>query len=161
MKAIKFLLSGLICMLSISCSAQRTFSDVASIKGVTSVFVGKTMLRLAGASMDFNGSDALESIDIGRLIKDLDSIEIIECDKDSMEKVKKMCKKILSDHQFEILTDVIQDDQKVEISGIMNKDGQTMNMLLISVAQPNQLVYILMKGKINIDALSEALQDIR
>lgn len=161
MRTVKYLLLSTICLLAFSCSAQRTFSDVASIKGVTSVFVGKTMLKLAGASMDFNGSDALESIDLGRLIKDLDSIEIVECDKDSMGKVKKICNKILSEYKFEILTDVIQDDQKVEISGIMNKDGQTMNTLLISVAQTDQLVYILMKGKINIDALSEALQDIR
>lgn len=161
MKAIKILLLGLICMLSFSCSAQRTFSELSSIKGVSAIFVGKTMLRLAGGMIDFNGSDALESIDLGGLIKDLDSIEIIECDKEAMEKVQKKCDKILSKYQFEILTDVIQDDQRVEISGVMNKDGKTMNTLLISVAQTNQLVYILMKGKINIDALSDALQDIR
>lgn len=145
----------IMCMISISCTAQRTLSEVSSIKGVTSIYIGKMMLKLAGSSADF-GTDQ-EAVDISKLIKDLTSIEIVQCDGNSVEKAEKVCSKVLSKYSFEVITEVTKDNQKVEISGVLDKDGKTMSMLLISVAESNELVYILLKGKIDIETLNEAL----
>lgn len=145
----------IMCMISISCTAQRTLSEVSSIKGVTSIYIGKMMLKLAGSSADF-GTDQ-EAVDISKLIKDLTSIEIVQCDGNSVEKAEKVCSKVLSKYSFEVITEVTKDNQKVEISGVLDKDGKTMSMLLISVVESNELVYILLKGKIDIETLNEAL----
>lgn len=145
----------IMCLISISCTAQRTLSEVSSIKGVTSIYIGKMMLKLAGSSADF-GTDQ-EAVDISKLIKDLTSIEIVQCDGNSVEKAEKVCSKVLSKYSFEVITEVTKDNQKVEISGVLDKDGKTMSMLLISVVESNELVYILLKGKIDIETLNEAL----
>lgn len=156
MKTRKFILFWIICcMVSISCSAQKTLSEVSSIKGVTSIYIGKMMLKLAGPTVDF-GSDQ-NAVDLGKLTKDLNSIEIVQCDGNSVDEVQKVCNKVLARYQFELITEVIKDNQKVEISGVLNKDGKTLNMLLISVFESNELVYILLNGKIDLDTLNNAI----
>lgn len=156
MKTRKFILFWIICcMVSISCSAQRTLSEVSSIKGVTSIYIGKMMLKLAGPTVDI-GSDQ-NAVDLGKLTKDLNSIEIVQCDGKSVDEAQKVCNKVLSRYQFELITEVIKDNQKVEISGVLNKDGKTLNMLLISVFESNELVYILLNGKIDLDTLNNAI----
>lgn len=156
MKSIRLFLCTALCLLAISCSAQRTLSEVGSMKGVTSVFVGKAMLKLAGTSMAISGDQS--AIDISKIIKDLSSIEIIKCeDNGAVKKVNKKCKEILSKYPFEVITEVNNDDQNVEISGVIDNDGETINMLLISVNGNDNASYILMKGKINIETLNKAL----
>ncbi len=142
-------------MISFSCAAEKTFAEVSSMKGVTSIYIGPMMLKMAGSGIDLgNGQDA---VDLGKLTKGLSSIEIVQCDDDMTEKVKKICSKTLSKYPFEIITEINEDNQMVEISGVMNKDGKSMNMLLITVTESDELVYILMKGKIDIDTLNEAI----
>lgn len=145
----------IMCMMTIPCAAQRTLSEVSKIKGVTSVYIGKMMLKMAGSTIDL-GSDQ-DAVDIGKLVKNLTSIEIVQCDGNSMEKAEKVCKKVLSKLPLEVVTEVSKDDQKVEISGVFNKDGKTMSMLLIAVEESSELVYIILKGKISIATLNEAL----
>ncbi|MDE7419554.1 MAG: DUF4252 domain-containing protein, partial [Muribaculaceae bacterium] len=102
------------------------------------------------------GSDQ-EAVNIGKLVKELTSIEIVQCSGESAKKAEKVCRKVMSAFPLEIVTEVSKDNQKVEISGLLNKDGKTMSMLLISVEESNQLVYILLKGKISLETLNEAL----
>ena len=157
MKSIKTLLCILLCVLTfISCSAQRTFSEIASQKGVTSVFVGKTMLKLAGSSMSLATNQS--AIDVSRIINDLSSIEIINCDdKNVLPTIKKKCQKILSAYPFEVMTEVNDDGENVEISGVLDKEGRFIEMLLITVSEDDELTYILMKGKIDVVTLNNAI----
>ena len=156
MNSIKIFLFTLICALSISCSAQRTLSEVASMNGVTSIFVGKTMLKVAGSSMALG--DNQSAIDLSKLIKSLTSIEIIQCDNiETSKKVQQKCKSILSKYPFEVITEVTADGQNVEISGVFRKEGKYLDMLLIAVTQNAQPTYILLKGNINIKTLNDAL----
>lgn len=157
MKSIKPLLCAFLFITSIiSCSAQRTFSEIASAKGVTSVFVGKTMLKLAGSSMSLATNQS--AIDVSRIIKDLSSIEIINCDDIKvLSNIKKECQKILSAYPFEVITEVNDDGENVEISGVLDKDGRFIEMLLITVSDDDDLTYILMKGKIDVVTLNNAI----
>ncbi len=130
MKTKRFLIFVIImCIISIPCAAQRILSEVSNIKGVTSVYIGKMMLKMAGASIDFGSNQ--DAVDIGKLSKELTSIEIIECSGNSAEKAEKVCKKVLSKFPLEIVTEVSKDNQKVEISGVLDMDGKTRNMLPI------------------------------
>lgn len=156
MRTIRLLLLWVLGMITISCSAQRTLSDVASMKGVTSVYIGKAMLKLAGSTMSIGKDET--GLDISKLIKDLTSIEIITCeDKKIANEVQKKCQKALSKYPMEVITEVKDDGQNVEISGVFEKDGDILNMLLISVTGSDEPTYILMKGKINIETLNTAL----
>lgn len=159
MKSIKLLIIMAVCLLSISCSAQRILSDVASMKGVTSIYIGKTMLNIAGSSMAL-GKDK-SAIDISKIMKGLTSIEIIQCEDSGVaSEVQRKCKEVLSKYPFEVITEVTDDNQNVEISGVFEKEGEFLKMLLISVSDNNQPTFILLKGKISTESLNNALIEI-
>ena len=141
--------------MSISCAGQKIFTEVSAMKGVTSIYIGPTMLKLAGTSIDFGRNQ--EAVDLKKLTKGLSSIEIVQCDNDLSEEVEKVCQKILSRYPFEIVTEVSEGNQNVEISSVLNKDGITMDMMLITVKENQELVYILLKGKIDAETLNEAI----
>lgn len=157
MKKIKYIIVAFICLLSFNCSAQRVLSEVAAMKGVSSVYIGKTMLRLAGASMTITGQKS--GIDLPKLFKDLTSIEIISCDDKGMaEKVGKKCKSILSrQHPMEVITETSSNGQNVQISGIFDKDGRNLETLLIAVTGNDEASFILLKGKIDVVTLNNAI----
>lgn len=156
MRSIRLFLCVILCALSISSNAQRTLSEVASMKGVTSVFIGKTMLDIAGGSISICGDQS--ALDFSKILKDLTSIEIIQCENNEIaKKVQKKCKSILSKYPLEVITEVTDDGQNIEISGVFDKDGKNLNMLLIAVTQNKEPVYILLKGKIDIVTLNNAL----
>ncbi|MDE7421074.1 MAG: hypothetical protein K2N35_12785, partial [Muribaculaceae bacterium] len=68
MKTIKYILCIFLFSLSLTCSAQRVLSEVASMKGVSSVFIGKNMLKIAGgASITISGKRS--GIDMSKLFK--------------------------------------------------------------------------------------------
>lgn len=158
MKTTNFLLWIVLCIMPISCSAQRTLSEVSSIKGVTSIFIGKTMLKLAGSAVKVDSDKS--GVDYSRMVKDLSSIEIIQCENPRVaEEVQKKCDKILSQYPMEIITEVTSDEENVEISGVFNDDGKTMSMLLIKVKDKDEPTYILLKGKIDVDTLAESLHN--
>lgn len=150
------LLSALVCFISASCSSQRVLSDLSSMKGVTSVYVGKAMLQMAGSSIGMDQNSG--GVDVSELINDLTSIEIVTCENKKMaSSVQKKCNSILSQYPFELITEVTSDDEKVEISGVFDKDSEIINMLLISVVDDDEPTYILMTGKIDMNSLNAAL----
>lgn len=143
--------------LSLTCSAQRVLSEVASMKGVSSVFIGKTMLKVAGgASMTISGNRS--GIDLSKLFKDLTSIEIIACeDKGVVEQVENKCRSILSKYPMEVITETSSDGQNVRISGVFDKEGRNLEMLLITVTGNGDASFFLMNGKIDIVTLNNAI----
>lgn len=152
MRILKLFLWVILSISSISGNAQRILSEVSTIKGVTSVYVGKTMLRMAGESMDVSSDRT--SVDISKLINELTSIEFIMCNnKNAEELVRKKCDNILAKYPFEVISEVTNDDEKMTISGCYNKNGKDLSMLLITVPS----IYVLMKGKIKIETLSKAI----
>lgn len=156
MKNFKYILCALLCLLSLTCSAQRMLSEVASMKGVSSVFIGKTMLKLAGASITTTGNQS--GLDLSRLIKDLTSMEIISCDdKDVAQMMEKKCRSILSSYPWELITETTSEGQNIQISGVFDKDGKNLAMLLIAVTGNNEASFILMNGKIDVVTLNNEI----
>lgn len=157
MKTLRFILLGmLMCVFCIPCTAERTLSKMSAIKGVTSIYIGKMMLNMAGSAMGDIGVHQ-NTVDLGKLTKNLTSIEIVQCEGNSMEMAEKECRKILAAFPFEVITEVSGENEQVEISGVLNKDGKTLNMLLITTKESDELVYILMKGKIDMETLNNAI----
>ena len=74
MKSIASIIVALLAfVLTTGCSAKKQFADIASNDDVTSVYISKTMLKMAGSV----GGDLSDDINVKALIKDLDSIEIL------------------------------------------------------------------------------------
>ena len=115
------------------------------------------MLQLAGgASMTITGQKS--GVDLSKLFKDLTSIEIISCeDKGVAEKVEKKCKSILSRQPMEVITETSSDGQNVQISGVFDKDGRNLELLLIAVTGNDEASFILLKGKIDVVTLNNAI----
>lgn len=144
------------CILSIDCLAQRILTEAASMKGVSSVFIGKTMLKVAGASISIGGDQS--TINMSKIFKDLTSIEILSCDeKGNMDKLEKKCRSILSAYPFEVLTETSGDGKNIQISGVFDKGGQNFETLLIAITGSEEVSFILLNGKIDIVTLNNAL----
>lgn len=156
MKNLKYIFCALLLLLSLTCSAQRMLSEVASMKGVSSVFIGKTMLKLAGSSISITGNQS--GLDLPRLFKDLTSIEILSCDdKCVAQKMEMKCRSILSVYSWEVITETSSDGQNIQISGVFDKDGKNLETLLIAVTGEKEASFILLKGKIDVVTLNNAI----
>ena len=156
MRTLRYILSAILCLVSVTCSAQRMLSEASSINGVRSVFIGKAMLQLSGSSMPITGNQS--AIDLSRLFKDLTSIEILSCeDKGVAEKLEKKCRSILSKIPLEVITETSSDGQNIQISGVFDKEGKNLNTLLIAVAGKDDMSFILLIGKIDIVTLNNII----
>lgn len=156
MRKLKYIIFTVLCFISIDCQAQRMLSEVASMKGVSSVFIGKTMLEVAGASITITGDQS--SIDMSKFFKNLTSIEIISCDdKDNMEKLEEKCRSILSKYSFEMMTETSDDDKNIQISGVFDKGGKNVVDLLIVLTRNDKVSFIILKGKIDIVTLNNSI----
>lgn len=156
MKKLKYIICIVLSIISIDCAAQRIFSEVASMKGVSSVFIGKTMLNVAGASVTITGGQS--AIDMSKIFKDLSSIEIISCDeKGNMEKIKNKCRSILSAYPFEVMTETSDDGKNIQISGVFDKDGKNLMILLLAITGNDEVSFIILNGKIDVVTLNNAI----
>lgn len=156
MKKLKYIICIVLSIISIDCAAQRIFSEVASMKGVSSVFIGKTMLNVAGASVTITGGQS--AIDMSKIFKDLSSIEIISCDdKGNMEKLKNKCRSILSAYPFEVMTETSDDGKNIQISGVFDKDGKNLMILLLAITGNDEISFIILNGKIDVVTLNNAI----
>ncbi|MDE6697236.1 MAG: DUF4252 domain-containing protein [Muribaculaceae bacterium] len=156
MRMIKYIICILISIVSIDCFPQRMLAEAASMKGVNSIFIGKSMLKVAGASISIGGDQS--AINMSKIFNDITSIEIISCDDESnLEKLEKKCRSILSVHPFEVLTETSGDGKNIQISGVFDKTGQNLVILLIAITGNNEASFILLNGKIDIVTLNNAL----
>lgn len=141
-------------IMSTSCHAQKLFGDVASMPGVTSVYVGKALLRMAGGIGKFTGSvDA----DIAKAVVELNSIEIINCDDTkALKEAQLRSKGIIGNLNMELLAE-INDDDNVNIYAKIIDDGHTADTIILEVdeGQGREYSIIVLNGIINLDKMSE------
>ncbi len=144
------------CILSFDCLSQTILSDGSSMEGVSSVFIGETMLKVAGASISIEGN--LSALDMSEIFKDLSSIEIISCDdEDNVKPLQKKCRSILSEYPFKVLTETTGDGKNIQISGVFDKTGKNIVILLIAITSEEEASFILLRGSIDIVTLNNAL----
>ncbi len=156
MKSLRYIICIVLSILSMECFAQRMLSEAASMEGVNSVFIGQTMIKMAGGSITIDGDNS--AINMQEILKDLTSIEIVSCDgKGNVDKLDKKCRSILSAYHFEVLTETSGNGKIIQISGVYDKAGKNLNILLIAVKESREASFILLKGKIDVVTLNNAL----
>jgi len=139
-----------------SCRAQKEFSDLAEIEGVTSIFIGKTMLRMAGGiAGDYMKSD---DMDFSNAIENLTSVEILTAEKSSaVSKLSPMLESKIKSMNAEQLMEVNEDNEKVVIySQPYPGDSTLCSSLLIVTREPKEISVVMIKGKINPVKIAQA-----
>ena len=71
--------------------------------------------------------------------------------------MEKKCRSILSGYSWEIITETSSDGQNIQISGVFDKDGKNLETLLIAVTGEKDASFILLKGKIDVVTLNNAI----
>lgn len=159
MKSIASILVALVAMvLTTSCNAQKQFADIASNKEVTSVYIGKTMLRLAGTAA---GNEIDDDIDIKSLIKDLNSIEILACENGVViKKIAPDVEKRIAELKANVLLEANEDKESVVIYGTPDpKDENKISNLIIYSREPGELSLVVLNGSIDMASVAGMIEN--
>ncbi len=152
-----FLIILAACLTFTSCRAQRELQELSAIKDIQSVYVGKAMLSLAGASMG-NSLNA-PGFDGSKLMKNLTSIEVVTTqNKKSAKEANTLIDKYLDTHKMEVLTEVSESNEHVLISGETDPESGNIKKILIKVTEPSEFTCVLIKGNISPEMLQEAIK---
>jgi len=158
MKSIASFIVALVAMVfTTSCNAQKQFADIASNKDVSSVYISKTMLRLAGSVA---GSEIGDDIDIKSLLKDLNSIEILSCENGSViNKITPDVEKRIVELKANVLLETNEDKESVVIYGTPDpKDENKISNLIIYSREPGELNLVVLNGSIDMASVSNMIQ---
>lgn len=153
MKSIASIIVALLAIVfTAGCSAQKQFADIASNDDVTSVYIGKTMLKMAGSV----GGDFSDDIDIKAMINDLNSIEILTCEKASVvKKIAPTIEKRIATLNADVLMEANEDNENVIIYGTPDPQNENkISNLIIYTREPGELNVVVLNGSIDIAQVS-------
>ncbi len=152
------LLSFVLAFMPVSTYAanDRLFSEVAGLPGVESVYIGQAAMRFANQS-------SLSVPSLGNIrgnIKDIQSVEIIECDKsenkDSFNKVKALADNIIKELNLEIIMEATDDGETTRIYARVPENAEAdsaLGNILIESNEEDEYSLVYVKGKIDISRI--------
>jgi hypothetical protein len=137
---------------------SRLFSDLSEDKNVKTVYISKTMLKLAtglvGSSVESLGDG---TVNIGKVLDNVNSIEIVSTEKKkTVKKIQKLLNKATKTYDLQPLIDTPNSDENKQI--LCQTDDYTglVTKLLLVEKQKNQMKIIVVQGAINVaDLLSK------
>ncbi len=150
----------LLAIVSVSCSAHsRLLKDAAAVKDVTSVYVGKMMLKL-GTS--FAGQSYAENFNVNELISDLNSIEVVETDsKKACAQLRTVFDNIVASNNCEIISEVNDtegnDVDIVRIYLLTPDEKNKHEGILIATDEGSDFTIVFLSGKIDLEKLAGSI----
>ncbi len=146
-------ITALLVLTCTGAKAQRElFDKYEDTKGVTTVFVSKAMLNLAG------GLAALGDKRFGKMTGKMDGIRILNCERKSLiPEIKKAAQSIYNRDQYEEMMRVNEDGQRVIIYQRPLKGGKN-EFALLSVEE-DQLNIINISGTITLEDMKQFTED--
>lgn len=133
---------------------QRVFSEISNLPGVESTYIGPAALRLAGSYIPF---EAGMMGTVGSAIKDLKSIEVVECtNRKSFKEIQKFVDELVARLSLEVIVETTEKDETTRIFGVMpeddGQDSNTLDGLLIEIREKGEsLVFV--RGTIDLSKL--------
>jgi len=141
-----------------SAYTQKVFTEIAKTKGVTSIYVGKAMLRIASGSAMQNMMG--DKLNIDCMLNYLDSIEIITCKSpDAIAEMEKVGAKVIDSLDLEVLTEVEEDNMRMVMMGAIDKNQTEVKTVLIYVNDNGEVAYIVMRGNIPVSVLNKLINN--
>ena len=149
----QIIVTALLVLVCTGAKAQRElFDKYEDTKGVTTVFVSKAMLNLAG------GLAAIGDKKIGKMAGKMDGIRILNCERKSLiSEIKKAAQAIYSRDNYEEIMRVNEEGQRVVIYQRPLKGGKSEFALL--TVEENSLSIININGTITLEDMKQFTKD--
>lgn len=151
MKKLSVLL--LICLTAIVAKAESFFEECENIPGITTVYVSKAMISLAG---DLNIES--DNMDFNSIASKIDGLWVITAD-DDKAKILKSKAKVFSSKEYEKLVSVREDDETVDI--LMRSLGKDKNECVIKAFESNEATVVIIKGSFTLQDIASATRTSR
>ena len=151
-RQIIFMLLTVFCAMG-TFAQSKLFEKCEKIKGVTTVYVSKAMLQMAG---DANVTD---DMNLSAVIKKLNSLEVINAESSaSVVELNKLIKELNLNGKngYEIMMSVNDDEQNVKI--YMKKMANNTNEYVILVEESDEVLVVLMNGTLTLDEATKAVK---
>jgi len=147
-----------ICILAISlcgtvaCASGRLLPNLTKQDGLTSVYVGKALLNMAGISRGVN----IPGVNMSVMSKNLDSIEIITAETPSATKYLRplATAAINKIKDLELAMENVDGDSSTHIYVKSSPDGKAYTRMIILVSDIDEYTVIDMKGSLPIESLN-------
>lgn len=136
-------------------SPKRLFADVADMKGVSSTYIGSSLInRASGMSLSHGGSIGYF---LPKFTKNLEMVEVIEADSDEcdVKVVLNACLEIIRRMDLEIILDSKQDDSidRIYVSKPKDAESSVSDCLLILNYDSDSLDLLYVKGEVDLQIL--------
>lgn len=151
MKKLSVLL--LICLTAIVAKAESFFEECENIPGITTVYVSKAMISLAG---DLNIES--DNMDFNSIASKIDGLWVITAD-DDKAKILKSKAKVFSSKEYEKLVSVREDDETVDI--LMRSLGKDKNECVIKAFESDEATVVIIKGSFTLQDIASATRTSR
>lgn len=129
---------------------DRLFGEIAKESYVESVYIGKAALSFAKSASVVGGSIG----SLGADIKNVESIEVIECDEPKyIQQVVKMVKKVLDENKFEVIVDSKDGDEISRIYAIISEDSagaSSISSAVIESYEHDEYSVVYINGRIDL-----------
>lgn len=133
---------------------QRVFSEISNLPGVESTYIGPAALRLAGSYIPF---EAGMMGTVGSAIKDLKSIEVVECtNRKSFKEIQKFADELVARLSLEVIVETTEKDETTLFGVMPEDDGQdsnTLDGLLIEIREKGEYTLVFVRGTIDLSKL--------
>lgn len=153
------LVAALIPLIGYCTGNERVLADIASRYDVASVYIGKAALQMAGSNMlagKIGGKNQSEMKRIGESVKELESVEIVSCDRESViPELRKEVAALENQLNLEMLIDTRESDKiTVVYRSIPHDDADdVIDSLLIETNDGGNYCLIFIKGRIELSKL--------
>ena len=150
---IKVLLGMVIVMSGLTANAQvKAFDKYADMKNVTYVFISKHMLAMTGKS----APPSVPGIDTKTLAGKLTGIQIITSENETAQKkLKNDVKSIITKDKYELLMQMNEDDNKVNIYYLVDRQQSAVVML---VEDGDEVTVMVFSGEFTLEDVMKMTQ---
>lgn len=150
---IKVLLGMVIVMSGLTANAQvKAFDKYADMKNVTYVFISKHMLAMTGKS----APPSVPGIDTKTLAGKLTGIQIITSENETAQKkLKNDVKSIMTKGKYELLMQMNEDDNKVNIYYLVDRQQSAVVML---VEDGDEVTVMVFSGEFTLEDVMKMTQ---
>lgn len=149
---------SIICILAISlfgttaCASGRLLPNLKKQEGLTSVYVGKALLNMAGMS----GGFSVPGVNMVAMSKNLDSIEIITAETTrTVRYLSPLAGEAINNIKgLELAMENEEGDSSTRIYVKLSPDGKSYTRMIILVSEQSEYTIIDMQGTLPLDAIS-------
>ncbi|MBQ9559841.1 MAG: DUF4252 domain-containing protein [Bacteroidaceae bacterium] len=149
----QLLITALMVLMSTGAQAQKeVFDKYEDTKGVSTVFISKALLNLAG------GFASIGDKKLGKMAGKMDNVRIMNCENKSLiAKIKRDAQAIYNRDEYEEMMRINEDGQRVVIYQRILKSGK--NEFALFSVEDDELSIINITGTITLEDMKQFTKD--